>query len=119
MENEQIEVIKHIFSLLPTLEEGIIYIKECDKENGFEAYKIVLESCSNAVDSIKKAVGPILSDLPENKIEEKCNSIRTVLDGLLMDLSQNKERAKVEEIIECELIPAYNNWEEEMLRCLG
>lgn len=116
MENK-IEVIKHILELLPTMEEGLMYIQAQNKEAKFEAGLNVLASFTEAIRSIDDSVQAVLLDLPANTIEKKSEEVENI-QNLLMDLYGEKHWERALEVFEEQLIPAFHDWRAEVVKAL-
>lgn len=107
------EVIWNILSLLEIMEEGLDYIKERIIELNIEATPTVLSDTIAAFSSIEQAIAPMLSELEENKIQEKAEKLKDGFNIIVKEY-EKKNGQKYSEIIQLSIEPAFKEWKEEI-----
>ncbi|UNC91723.1 hypothetical protein [Candidatus Contubernalis alkaliaceticus] len=115
--NDQIEVMKQIVELTDTMEEGLEHVKgQLDQRSPEKAIQLLFDT-TNAFTHIEKAVQPILSEIPENNIQEKTDKLRSALSAMVGEYEGNSG-LKGREILQFILEPAFKNWRFELKEVL-
>ncbi|KYH30066.1 hypothetical protein [Clostridium colicanis] len=107
------EVIKQILDLLETMEEGVDYVKVKLGELNIEGTVIILTDLITAFIEIEKNILSMMIELPENKIKEKTEQLRTAFDTMVKEYETSKGQ-RAYEIIQFTLEPSFKQWKDEL-----
>lgn len=114
--NNHIEVIRNIFALLNTIEEGLNYIKIQISELRYEGALRLLEDSMLGITSIEQSLEPI-TEMSKYNISQ----LTTELKNSIVKIVENYEKEKHELIdnqIEKDLLPAFFCWKDELENAL-
>ncbi|EEG76543.1 hypothetical protein [Dethiobacter alkaliphilus] len=117
MKIENIEVIHSILQLLPTIEEGLEYIKKQLTELRYEEALELLQDAMGGIVSIEKAVQPILQKLPENKTNFLGDNLKEKM-SIVVSSYESGKNADLEKQVGEEALPAFKDWKAELERVL-
>lgn len=112
-----LEVIHNIVPLLNTIEEGFNHIKKQLLELRYEEALGLLEDVVLGIFSIEDAIEPMILGLEENKIETFGIALKENINKTLAMYEDGKEAGLATQIVE-EVLPAFQDWKEEIERVL-
>lgn len=115
--SNNLEVIKNILDLIPTMKEGLEYLLQNSNNGNLKDGINVAEDFKYCISSIENSIYSDVMELPENQIESKTNRIRESLDMLFSEYKMNNRENAIK-TIETYLIPSFDVWEEELTRVL-
>ena len=115
--NNHIEVINRMMELVETMGEGLEYIQEkLERDEPEKAVKMLLDT-THAFASIEESLHSVLSELPEEGIQEKTDTLRSALAEIVREYEKGQGHLALD-IFKLELYPAFNRWREELERVL-
>jgi len=114
---EQVEVMRQIIELTETMEEGLEHIKDTlNQRTPKKAIRMLLDT-TTAFTHIETVVEPMLTELPENSIEEKTDRLRSALAIMVSEYEENNG-LRGREILQFTLEPAFKDWRAELQEVL-
>lgn len=109
-----IETIRSIIDLMPTMREGLEYIKQNVNNGNLEDSFSMVEDYACCVNTVDNAIKSIINDLPENQIGFRTNIIREALNMLYKEYKLNNCES-IRDVLQYQVIPSSKVWEEELL----
>lgn len=109
--HKQYEVMQRIMDLLPTMEEGLVYIKQKMLPGDIQKTTNMFYDVTAAFSGIEEALAGL--DIEKANLNEKASKLRRTLDIIAGDYEIN-EGKKVEAIMQFTLEPAFKGWKEEL-----
>lgn len=111
------DIIRKTLDLADTCLQGLEHVITCNNEGRFEDGLIMLHDSVQCYYQMEKALVPVLTKLPANGMgplsEALCNALDTVIS-----IQERGGRAKVLELMQFSVVPAYRKWHAELNRCL-
>jgi hypothetical protein len=112
-----IDIIRKTLDLADTCLEGLEHVKACINKGRFEDGLIMLHDSVQGYYHMEKALVPVLAKLPANGMGPLSEALRNALDAVI-SIQERGERAKVLELMQFVVVPAYKKWHTELNRCL-
>ena len=113
---EQHVIIKEIFDLSDTIQEGLQYLEKRMGEGHFEDTDYLFDDIKEAFKSISRAIEPVIA---EQKI---LGELTEKFSLALEKMSTNYENPKLEIArmdLQFVLFPAYKGWQAEVQKCFA
>ncbi|WP_132995185.1 hypothetical protein [Sporanaerobacter acetigenes] len=114
--NNYIEVIHNILPLLTTIEEGLTHVKKQISELRYEEALGLLQDSMLGVASIEVALQP-MRGISMGKIVPLTDILKNNINKVLESYEKGKQEL-IENQIEKEVLPAFNNWKKELEKTL-
>ena len=104
--DKNIQVVKHIFPLLRTMEKGINHVQKQLSELRYEEALTVLEDTMHGIMCIEKVIQNMQEMLPDSQIDVLTTKIKDCMSKVV-DNYENKTESNLEEHIEKEMLPIF------------
>ena len=108
---KQYEVMQRIMELLPTMEEGLVYIKQKMLQGEAQKTTKMFYDVTAAFSGIEEALVGL--DIEKDLLSEKASKFRRALDAIAGDQESNDGKRALE-IMQFTLEPAFKGWKEEL-----
>lgn len=115
--DKYLDVIRRTLQLSETILEGLAYIQAGLKAGEFEKTKTMFAEVIEGIYKIQQSLSAFLSELPANEIAALNGKLKNSLDGVVSAYEQ-KKAAQLKGKMEEELLPVFEQWQEELKRCL-
>lgn len=115
--DKYLDVIRKTLQLSETILEGLTYIQANLDLGEFEKTKTMFTDVIEGIYQIQQSISAFLSELPANEIAKLNGKLKNSLDGVVSAYEQ-KKAAQLKEKMEEELLPVFEQWQEELRRCL-
>lgn len=115
--DKYLDVIRRTLQLSETILEGLTYIQANLDLGEFEKTKTMFTDVIEGIYQIQQSISAFLSELPANEIAALNGKLKNSLDGVVSAYEQ-KKAAQLKEKMEEELLPVFEQWQEELRRCL-
>lgn len=115
--DKYLDVIRKTLQLSETILEGLTYIQANLDLGEFEKTKTMFTDVIEGIYQIQQSISAFLSELPANEIAALNGKLKNSLDGVVSAYEQ-KKAAQLKEKMEEELLPVFEQWQEELKRCL-
>ena len=116
--DKNIQVVKHIFPLLRTMEKGINHVQKQLSELRYEEALTVLEDTMHGIMCIEKVIQNMQEMLPDSQIDVLTTKIKDCMRKVV-DNYENKTESNLEEHIEKEMLPIFSDWKAEIEKSLS
>lgn len=116
--NKNIQVIKHIFPLLHTMEKGINHVQKQLLELRYEEALTVIEDTMHGIACVEKVILNMQEVLPENQIDIFTAKIKHCMSKVVDNYENNME-SNLEKQIVNEMIPTFSDWKAEIEKSLS
>jgi len=111
--NEEIAVLNHVLELLPTMEQGMDYIREKLKEEKPEACIAILGDLIEAFEGVEESILPLLNKLEAPGYMKKHDRLKEAFAEMVEEY-ENNQGAEAHALMEDSLYPAFIQWKEEL-----
>lgn len=115
--DKYLDVIRKTLQLSETILEGLTYIQANLDLGEFEKTKTMFTDVIEGIYQIQQSLSAFLSELPANEIAALNGKLKNSLDGVVSAYEQ-KKAAQLKEKMEDDLLPVFEQWQEELKRCL-
>lgn len=115
--DKYLDVIRKTLQLSETILEGLTYIQANLDLGEFEKTKTMFTDVIEGIYQIQQSISAFLSELPANEIAALNGKLKNSLDGVVSAYEQ-KKAAQLKEKMEDDLLPVFEQWQEELKRCL-
>jgi len=116
VDQQNAEIMKAALELAQSCLDGLDKIKAKLNEGQLEDTMAYFNHIANSFYNILEAIQPVLEELPSNNLESLSRSLHQAL-GTAVPAYEEKDLARVLEIMQFTLLPAYRKWYEELDRC--
>ncbi|AUG57138.1 hypothetical protein [Acetivibrio saccincola] len=116
--DKNIQVVKHIFPLLQTMEKGINHIQKRLSELRYEEARTVLEDTMHGIICIEKAIKNMQEMLPDSQIDVLTAKIKDCMSKVVENY-ESEVASNLEEHIQNEMLPIFSDWKAEVERSLS
>lgn len=116
MDQQNVEIMKAALELAQSCLDGLDKIKAKLNEGQLEDTMAYFNHIANSFYNILEAIQPVLEELPPNNLESLSRSLHQAL-GTAVPAYEEKDLARVLEIMQFSLLPAYKKWYKELDRC--
>ena len=115
--DKYLDVIRKKLQIYETILEGLTYIQANLDLGEFEKTKTMFTDVIEGIYQIQQSLSAFLSELPANEIAALNGKLKNSLDGVVSAYEQ-KKAAQLKEKMEDDLLPVFEQWQEELKRCL-
>ncbi|WP_026478996.1 hypothetical protein [Alkaliphilus transvaalensis] len=112
-----IPVINHILPLLSTIDEAILHVQNQLVELRYEESLTMLYDVLEGIASIETALHLMEEKFQMSRINEELECLKNGLRKVLNSY-ENKEQAKLENLVVKDVYPTFSSWKEEIERLL-